>query len=281
MSSSLAPWVLLFAGHFLGLVHFKATPTRRQNVLFAAAAAGGLLLIILSRSGHAAVTLAALGVMAIVWALRVKARPQTHLLAIAAAAVVLPFVVILAANMIGERLGGSKLGNSSWEERTSSLVIGFRLLTEDGVGTTVIGVGPGLSSPALQKRYDLEAVWSVLLVYVYETGLLGIAVVAWIGWTLLRTWKSARYGLAFAAIGGVWLVGVTLTTSYSQLLPIWVALGWLTIWPAVIDVTAPGGTTRTSRAVAARIRAPREGVLHYQPLARPARPAWGKMQDSQ
>jgi hypothetical protein len=281
MSSSLAPWVLLFAAHFLGLVHLKRQPTRRQAQLFAAAAAGGLLLIILSRSGHAAFTLAALGVMGLVWGLRVKAKPQTHLLAIAATAIVLPFVILLAATMLGDRVGGaSKLGNSSWEERSSSLVVGFRLLTEGSVGTTLFGVGPGLSSPALKSLYDLEAVWSVLLSYVYETGLLGIVVVAWVGRTLLRTWKSMGHSLAFASFAGVWVVGITLTTSYSQLLPIWIAFGWLTMWPLVCGTTEAVVTTDTTRTTGERLRASREHAAHYQPHFRPTAPAWGKMQDS-
>jgi len=236
MSSSLAPWVLLFSGHFLGLVHLKEKPSRRQELLFAAAAAGGLLLIILSRSGHAAVTLAALGAMGLVWAMRAKAKPQTHFLTICAAGAVLPFVLILATNMLADRVGGaSKLGNSSWEERSSSLVIGFEVLTNRGLGTTVFGVGPGLSSPVMQKEYNLEAVWSVLLASIYETGFLGLIAVAWIASLLFRTWKTSGRSLAFAAITFVWLVGITLTTSYSQLLPIWIALGWLTIWPSVCE----------------------------------------------
>lgn len=253
MSSSLAPWVLLFASHFLGLVHFKRRPTRRQELLFAAAAASGLLLIILSRSGHAAITLAALGALAAVWALRIKARPQTHLLALIAAAVVLPFVIALAVNMLGDRLGGSsRLGNSSWEARTESLLLGFGLLTDGGPGTALFGVGPGLSSPALQEMAQLEAVWSVLLSFIYETGLIGMLTVAWIAWTLMRAWRVSQCNLAFAAIAFVWLVGITVTTSYSQLLPIWIALGWLTVWPSVCGAAAaPAARTIDTAGAAA------------------------------
>lgn len=237
MSSSLAPWVLFFAAHFCGIVRLTRKPTRRQELLFGAAACGGLLLIILSRSGHAAVTLAALSALVLIWAARVKAKPQTHLLAIAVAAVALPVVLTLAATMLGDRLGGaSKLGNSSWEDRTNSLLIGFRLLTDGGVGTGLFGVGPGHSSPALWELARLEAVWSVLLGFVYETGLIGIAALTWIGSTLFRTWRETRFSAAYAAMGFAWLVGITLTTSYSQLLPIWIALGWLTVWPSVCDV---------------------------------------------
>lgn len=55
----------------------------------------------------------------------------------------------------------------------------------------------------------------------------------WIARRLARVWKKSRFDLTFAAFAFVWLVGVTITTSYLQLLPLWVALGWLSIWPRV------------------------------------------------
>jgi len=58
MSSSLAPWVLLWLAETFGLVRFPGRSLSRHRVLFFSAAAGGLLLIVLSRSGHAMVTVA-------------------------------------------------------------------------------------------------------------------------------------------------------------------------------------------------------------------------------
>jgi hypothetical protein len=55
---------------------------------------------------------------------------------------------------------------------------------------------------------------------------------------LLRSWKRMAYGVAFGVIAGVWLVGITLTTSYEQLLSLWLVLGWLTAWPEFCEVTA-------------------------------------------
>jgi membrane-associated protease RseP (regulator of RpoE activity) len=44
--------------------------------------------------------------------------------------------------------------------------------------------------------------------------------------------------LALAAVLFVGLVGVTITTSYEQLLPLWLALGLLTVWPEVLTPTS-------------------------------------------
>jgi hypothetical protein len=76
-------------------------------------------------------------------------------------------------------------------------------------------------------------VFSVLLVYIYETGLVGVAVVAWIAHHMVVLWKALGYDLTFLLFAGLWLLGVTVTTSYAQLLTNWLALGWLTTWPAI------------------------------------------------
>jgi hypothetical protein len=241
MSSSLAPWVVLWAAYFCDIIRFKREPTRFQRFLFAGAALGAVILIILSRSGHAAIMFAALAVIGVMWAVRTKVRPQVHLGVLLAAALVLPFVVSMATASLADRLGGaSSLGNSSWEDRATSLVLGFKVFAEGGIGTALFGVGPGLSSPAMRELAQLDAVWSVLLSYVYECGLLGIIAVAWVGRDLLRTWNVAGRDIVFALILCVWLVGVTITTSYAQLLTLWIALGWLTVWPSVCERVSYG-----------------------------------------
>src|SRR6185436_5479945 len=97
------------------------------------------------------------------------------------------------------------------------------------LATNLFGMGVGLMSPALKESAGLDAVFSVLLTYVFETGLLGAIAVACVGYFLLRGWAATRFDLTFALVAGVWLVGVTLITSYEQLLPVWMTLGWLTV----------------------------------------------------
>src|SRR5690606_25938625 len=66
-----------------------------------------------------------------------------------------------------------------------------------------------------------------------ETGLVGAICVTCIGVLLHRAWRRSHHSYAFAAFAGVWIVGILVTTSYFSLLPIWVALAWLTVWPEV------------------------------------------------
>lgn len=234
MACSLAPWVLFWAAHLLGVIQLRQQPSRRQKALFTSAAAGGLLLMILSQSGHAIITLAGLSVIGLLWIVRAKATTKTFLTLLSVIGILLPLVIWLAIVSLSDRFEGkSSMGNSSWGDRSASLVIGFKVVAQSDPITGVFGIGPGRISPAVMRVSGLEAVWSVLLSYIYETGLIGGLAVGAVGIYLLRLWKSIGFDLVFAAIFIVWLVGVTITTSYDQLLPQWLALGWMTVWPTI------------------------------------------------
>ena len=153
------------------------------------------------------------------------------------------------------------MGNSSWEDRSQSLVIGFKLLTEGGLLTLIFGVGVGQTAPILQSMYRLEAVWSVTLVYIYETGFVGLIVLCAIARHLGRIWKGISYDFVFGGILVVWMVGVTVTTSYQQLLSLWLTLGCFSVW-----------TSFCAPAKRAPAPAPRRTVMRELPLRR--RPRW-------
>lgn len=234
MAASLSPWLIFWAAEVLGLVRLRREPARWQRILFTAATVGGLALIVISQSGHAAITLAALTLLAGLWLLRSKATLKTYLTLAFVFGIVLPAALYFGAESVGERLGGkSAVGNSSWEERSDSLIIGFNLLVGGDGWTVLFGLGTGLSAPMVFDVSRISAVFSVLLSYVYETGVVGGLVLSGIGLYLARVWRHTRFDVTFASIFVVWLVGVTLTTSYQQLLPIWMTLGWLTVWPSL------------------------------------------------
>jgi hypothetical protein len=249
MSASLGPWVLIWSALVCGVVRLKQPLARWQQLLFAAAAVGGISLIILSRSGLTVVLVPVLLLIAGLWLLRARASQGAFLAMIAALAIILPMLLWFAANAIGNRIGGGPIGNSSWEERASSLVLGFSIFTDGGIGTLVFGMGPGLASLAVRDASGMEAVWSVLLNYLYDTGLVGMLAAGCVALHLLRMWQESRYEPVFVGVLFVWLVAVLLTTSYDQLLSLWLILGWLTVWPNVMEPSRA-----TSRAVEGRLR---------------------------
>jgi hypothetical protein len=251
MSASLAPWVVFLFALGTGAVRLWDQPTRRQRTLFSAAALAGLGLIIVSRSGHAAVTSLAVVAFVAAWFARARATGRTYAAVVTVFGVFLPAVIYLAAVSLADRLGGkSELGNSSWGERADSLRLGFALFADSDAASKLFGLGAGMMSPALQSTAGLDAVYSVLLTYVYETGVVGAAAVVWVGHYLLRVWAASRYDMTFAAVFLVWLVGVTVITSYEQLLPLWMTLGWLTVWPAVCRPAEVPFYARVSRPAA-------------------------------
>jgi hypothetical protein len=238
MSSSLAPFVLFWVVYLAGLVKPRREPAPWQRALFAAAAVGGLALMIVSQSGHTAIALVAMLPLGAMWLARSRATARTFISLVLVLCVLVPLLVWLAGIALSERVGGRTMGNSSWDERWSSLAIGFSLLTEEDFTRVLVGVGLGGTAPALWRVARVDAVYSVLLTYVYETGLVGLLAIATVSAYLARVWKSIRFDTCFAAIFLTWLVGVTVTTSYAQLLPLWVALAWLTVWP---EVCQPAG----------------------------------------
>lgn len=242
MSSSITPFVILLAALTADLVRLPVVAPRPwQKLLFAAAAAGGTALVIVSRSGHLAFLMVGLAVVAAGWARRARVRQADVLVLAAGLLVVLPAVAWFASTSLGDRLGGkSDVGNSSWEERASSLQIGFDLLADAGLGAMTFGMGPGLSSIAIVRATGIDAVFSISLVYLYETGIVGALGGLWLACAIAERWLALRLDAIYGTALLAWVMGVTLTTSYSQLLPLWIALGWLLAWPVLhVDARPP------------------------------------------
>jgi hypothetical protein len=233
MSSSLAPIVLFWLAELLGLIRFTRPLKTWHRVIFGSAAVSSMLLIILSRSGHAMFTVAVGAVFVLLWLRTAKATPRNFLTLLAMLLVVLPLVVFMTVNAVGGRVAEATGANESWQDRSYSLVAGFEIWTHTGIWNLLFGTGCGLISQMLSDRYGLDAVWSVSLTYIYETGIVGAVVCAWIGTYFLRVWRVTRFNPVYAGVLFIWLVGITVTTSYNQLLPIWFTFGLLTVWPTV------------------------------------------------
>jgi hypothetical protein len=270
MSSSLAPFVLFSTAVLTGVLRMRTPPKTWQKVLFAVAAASGLCLIIISKSGHTMPTMAGLLLLLIAWLTRARATFKTYALVASLALVVLPLVVLFAIDSLSERVvgGAAKMGNDSWDERSKSLLIGFDLWTKHGLSTIFMGMGPGRTNIAIEETTGISAVFSILFTYIYDTGALGFLAVGWIGRLLFVVWRQSRWNIAFAAIALVWIIGVTLTTTYSQLLPIWIALAFLTSWNSVCEAPAEKeGRTRPLTSVDQRERPATRPVAWVSPWA--------------
>ena len=249
MAASLGPWLVLIVGLLLyRKLRHGMTPILGLQLLLAAV--GGVALILLSSSGYTVwllLSLLLIGLPALKdWVLRMH-RPGS-LLAMVAFVVVGVALVYVSLAHVGTRLDIQE--NSSWSARLASIVWGLSYLGTSPADL-LFGVGPGQSYLLLQSpdasnllpetsgELTVTAVWSVVVLYVQEMGLLGAAILALTVILVLRAIVRSSARLLGWGCLLAWLVGLLLTTSYLPMLPIWLFLGVLLNWDRIFEVRVP------------------------------------------
>lgn len=248
MSASIGPWLVLVLGILL-YPRLRHRMTRGTGTLLLVAAVSGVALMIVSRSGYIVPFMASALVVSLPalrkYALRLY-RPSSF---VVLGLLILMFVtvVFLAVTNLGTRLDIQQ--NTSWSARAASLVYGLTYLGTS-MGSLFFGVGPGQSYLILQSPSAagplpagpagsaFTAVWSVVVTYIQETGLVGALALGLVLLQILRTIsRSSAYLMGLGCLMA-WLAGVVLATSYLSLLPIWIFLGMLLSWDRVFKVRA-------------------------------------------
>jgi O-antigen ligase len=223
---------------------------RGLRVQLLLAAVGGVALILLSSSGFTVwllISLLLVGLPALKDRVLRLHRPGSLLAMIAFVLVGVALVYFSLAH-VGSRLDIQE--NSSWSARLASLVWGLSYL-----GTSpsdlLFGVGPGQSYLLLQSpeasnllpessgELTVTAVWSVVVLYIQEMGLLGAVALALTLALVLRAIMRSSARLLGSSCLLAWLVGLLLTTSYLPMLPIWLLLGVLLNWDRIFEVRVP------------------------------------------
>jgi hypothetical protein len=248
MAASIGPWLVLIVGLLLypKLRHGMTLGLRVQLLL---ATVSGVALILLSSSGFTVwllISLLLVGLPALKdWVLRLH-RPGS-LIAMIAFVLVGVALVYFSLAYVGSRLDIQE--NSSWSARLGSIVWGLSYL---GTSPAVLlfGVGPGQSTLLLQSPEALNllpessgelavtAVWSIVVHYVQEMGLLGAVALALTLIMVLRAIVRSSARLVGFSCLLAWLAGVILTTSYLPMLPLWLLLGVLLNWDRLFEVRA-------------------------------------------
>jgi len=162
------------------------------------------------------------------------------LVVLAVFGIALPLLTMLLIRSMSTRVEIPLDVDQSWQSRAKSLWIGLKLLMEGGPLTFIFGMGMGMLAPRMAAASEFQTTWSLTLSFLYQTGMIGLFVMLAILRYLVNIGRQARGGVVLAALLGVWFIGITVTTSYSQLLPLWVTLGWLTVWPGVCHPARPG-----------------------------------------
>jgi hypothetical protein len=252
MAASIGPWLILIAGLLL-YPKLRQGMTRGTLTQLLLAVVCGVGLILISRSGFTIWLLAGLVLVMLPYLKDRVSRLYRlgSLIVLMALVLVGATLVALSYTLIGSRLDIQE--NSSWSARLSSIVWGFTYL-----GTSpsdmLYGVGPGqsylilLSSGSFDSAaasfggLPVTAVWSLVMTYILETGLLGALALALVLIMILRAIVRSSARLVGFSCLAVWLAGVIFTTSYLPLLPIWVFLSVLLGWNRIFQVrTAVNG----------------------------------------
>jgi len=236
MASSLGPWILFWFALGAGVVTLRTPVSRAYRILFVTAATASLGLVLISRSGHSVFILAGLGVIVFLWVTQRRRSAVTlYGILVVAVGILLPLMIWILARSVQSRMDSVHGETDSWQERSSSLVVGFNLAFLNDGSTLLFGMGVGQSNLILWDNARLEAVWSVLLTYLYEQGIVGVIAAVWVGLQLVEVWRRTKFRSAYLTVSVVWLIGMTITTSYEQLLPTWVFLGWMTVWRDIMQ----------------------------------------------
>jgi hypothetical protein len=248
MSASIGPWLVLIVGLLL-YPRLRRGMMRSTRTLLVVAAVCGVALIIMSSSGFTIWLLAGLLLIGLPAlknnVLQFPRRPESLLILVTFVLVGVA-VATLSVIYVGSRLSIEE--NSSWAARLASIAWGISYL-----GTSphnlFFGVGPGQSflilnspgSPILLEgpaRLPAEAVWSVVVNYVQETGLVGVLALTLILMMMLRAILRSSARLAGLSCLMVWLAAVVFTTSYLPLSPVWLFLGVLLGWNQIFNARA-------------------------------------------
>jgi hypothetical protein len=256
MAASIGPWLILIVGLLLypklrgGIT--RVGITRGTLIQLFVAVVCGVGLIIVSSSGFTLFLLTGLLLVALPYlkdrVLRLY-RPG-NLFLIVALVLVGTALVVFSVSYVGSRIDVQE--NSSWSARLSSIVWSLTYFGAS-LGNMVYGVGPGQSNLILESSGSsilppvstggivVNAIWSLIVSYVLETGLLGALVLVLVLTMVLRAIvRSSARLIGFSCLG-VWLAGVTVTTSYLPLLPIWLFLGALLAWDRIFPRRTSGG----------------------------------------
>lgn len=232
MAACIGPWLVLFFAYALGLAKVS-NPSRIFKPLLLISAVLGLIFIMASLTGMSLlIVISCLGVISIWIKQHVlpKSTPFWGFVVVASGLVFGYAVGLMTYLLMLDRVTNNVARGASWQDRYHSIMNSFGDVLSGNIIVLFSGIGIGQGAVYMQSTYGLNAVFSVILNNVVETGLLGFSV--WI-FILVQATKSVvssglvAVGMIFLAC---WFVGAALVTSYATLFPIWLSLAVLISW---------------------------------------------------
>ena len=226
MASAIGPWALVLMAL---LVNSRMVPRpMKGKFLLGSAVIGAVVMIVSSGSGYLVIfVICMLWIIApamVPFVLGFRARVSFFRLAIA----IIVFFAF-AWFVYGEQFSGRfTTENYSWQLRASSLVEGTSIMLTHDPLTLLFGIGPGQTT----LWFNNSEIWSVVVRYFTETGLIGTASFGLLLILVVRAILRANTQARWAGIGCLiaWLGAVVTTTAHLVVLPPWLMLSLLVVW---------------------------------------------------
>lgn len=237
MSASIGPWVVLLAGYLFYPNNFSAI-SKIQKLFYGFAMISAIFLIMSSGSGYIIILFFCLTLLFI--PILVKFLYNVDLKTVLILICILMLCLLIWFEFGSQYLRRYNTENVSWQARANSLFIGLTMLSENA-NTFFFGVGPGqahlflIKEPYfISKLFDVEheiiAIWSIIMNYIIENGILGLFGFCLVFILIIRSiWSNQLYWVGFISFIA-WLFSVIFTSSYWSLLPIWLFLAVLISW---------------------------------------------------
>ncbi len=231
-NAALSPWILLLLALGFGLIKFKQSLVDEECLrMFKVAGLLGVLLVFFSKSGHTIFLLFGLSGIFILLVKKYVRQRRWSLLTLTLA--VIPLIVVVGLYLTSQRIESqfdpAGVGNNSWSKRFNAIMDSVDIWLNYGFLRIFFGCG-GDAARIVFAEKGSDAIWSVLMTHVVNTGICGLLFILGVFVAGLNAIKRSGVVLVGFVFFSVWLLGITFTTCYQSLTAVWASLGWLLVW---------------------------------------------------
>lgn len=236
MSASIGPWLLFILSDLIGVTNFTSEASGLIKWFRIITFTLGTILLVQSLSVFVVFFSAAALIVILM-------RVQKSLLARTSKIKTLLIIItgFLFSSIVlyfyYDRISYRIFSGDPWISRADSIMNGLNLLMSGGLTVLLFGIGIGQAPEIIRYSSGYDAIWSILFTNLVEGGLFSFLLWATIIYICLNSiWKAKDYNKWVGYIFFVlWLIAISVTTSYSSLAPIWVSLGCLLSWNAISE----------------------------------------------
>lgn len=228
MAACISPFIVLFVAYSIGLIRFPGTFDKGCRRLILTSGILGAIFVVISRSGGSMFLAASIILLFLVRAFQEPPGARRTLLT----TVPIAFGACSAAVLVIGRLEGGAASdalNGSWAIRIGSIEQAVKDYLTAPPWIILFGFA-GLARVRVGAETNFSGIYSVLLSYIVNGGLVAVACVWRICVDIANSFRKVRLPVVSAAYALTYLSGIGFATSYSTPAPLYTALAVLLMW---------------------------------------------------